>query len=146
MTKSKKIFLFLIILGSAIGFLNSAYIAVFENDLSAGQGCDIRGFDCGAVLSSQYSRFLGAPLSWWGAGYYLSLFFLAVMYFDLGGKRFLQLIEFWLWSGLAVSGFLIYLQAIVLKQFCFFCLISEIVMTVMFGSYLFFKLTKRLER
>ncbi|HCI05503.1 MAG: Vitamin K epoxide reductase [Parcubacteria group bacterium GW2011_GWC1_45_9] len=136
MTSKKQAFLGLtVIFGSLIGFLDSAYLAVFSSG-KTGVACDVSGFNCDAVLTSVYSRFLGLPLSWWGLAFYISLFFLAMAYFFLKKEMIFRLIGVWLWSGLAVSLILLYLQAFVLKAFCIYCLISETAVFLMAAGYL----------
>ncbi len=139
MAKKQGILIFLIIFGAAIGLLDSGYLSMLEFRNQTGVACDLGGFNCDAVLTSQYSRLLGIPLAYWGLAYYSALFFLAIVYLDLKNKKILQLIELWLWSGFAVSLILLYIQAFVLKAFCLYCLISEVVIFIMVLGYLTIK-------
>ena len=140
MSKKQSFFIFLIIFGAAIGLFDSGYLSMLEFRGQTGLACDLGGFNCDAVLTSQYSRFLNIPLAYWGLAYYSALFFLAIVYLDLRNRRILQLIELLLWSGFFVSLVLLYLQAFILRAFCLYCVISEVVVFSMILGYLILKL------
>lgn len=143
MAKKQEIFIFLIIFGAVIGLLDSGYLSMLELRGQTGAACDLGGFNCDAVLTSRYSKLFGIPLAYWGLAYYSALFFLAIVYLDLKNKKILQLIELWLWSGFAVSLILLYIQAFVLKAFCLYCLISEVVIFILLIGYLAIKFLSR---
>lgn len=137
---SKQIFFaILIILGSIIGLLDTGYLSLLEWQGKNSLACDVGGFNCNAVLTSQYSRFLGIPLAYCGLAYYLGLFVLAVIYLDLRHKKILQTIEFTLWVGFSISLVLLYLQAFTLKAFCLYCLVSEAAIFSMVLGFLIIK-------
>ena len=81
------------------------------------------GFDCGAVLSSQYAEIAGIPLAAFGVAAYFIAFSLAIL--AAFGNR-----QMWTLFGIQVtlmtfaSTYFVYLQAFVIKAFCQFCLIS----------------------
>ena len=139
MFKKERIFIFLVIFGAAVGLFDSGYLSMLELRGQTGTACDLGGFNCDAVLTSRYSKLLGIPLAYWGLAYYLGLFFLAIVYLDLKNKKILRLIEIWLWLGFAVSLILLYVQYFVLKAFCLYCLISEVVIFSMFFGFLILK-------
>ncbi len=143
MAKKQEIFIFLIIFGAVIGLLDSGYLSMLELRDQTGAACDLGGLNCDAVLTSRYSRLLGIPLAYWGLAYYSALFFLAIVYLDLKNRKILHLIELWLWSGFAVSLILFYIQAFVLKAFCLYCLISEVVIFILLIGYLAIKFLSR---
>lgn len=143
MAKKQEIFIFLIIFGAVIGLLDSGYLSMLELRGQTGAACDLGGLNCDAVLTSRYSRLLGIPLAYWGLAYYSALFFLAIVYLDLKNRKILHLIELWLWSGFAVSLILFYIQAFVLKAFCLYCLISEVVIFILLIGYLAIKFLSR---
>jgi len=105
-----------------------------------GAACDLGGFNCDAVLASRYSKLLGVPLAYWGLAYYLTLFFLAVVYLDFKHKIIFRMIEMAIFSGFFVSLILFYIQAFILKAFCIYCLISEVAVFAMVLGYLAMKL------
>ncbi|MEW5805695.1 MAG: vitamin K epoxide reductase family protein [Patescibacteria group bacterium] len=139
MAPKQKIFLGILVLGSLIGLLDTSYLAILQLKNNQYLSCDFWGFSCDKVLNSVYSKFLGIPLSFWGLGYYLTLFFGAAAYLSRQNKLILRLIELWVWLGAGVSLILVYLQAAVLKAFCLYCLISELVIFTMMISYLIIK-------
>ena len=73
----KRGILFLVIILSIVGILDTAYLT-FEHYANTIPRCaDVAFIDCGAVLRSTYSIVLGVPLTLIGLGYYLTNFFLA---------------------------------------------------------------------
>lgn len=73
--------------------------------------------DCGKVLSSSYSQFLGIPVAYLGLFYFLILLFL---YFKIS-KKLLFLISIF---ALIASVYLVYLQFFVLHAICIYCMVS----------------------
>lgn len=116
----------LVILGLIfLGLLDAAFLT-YEHYFVGIPPCHV-GFsliDCGQVLRSQYSVFLGIPLAVWGLGYYFSLL---VIYLYL--PKFSRAIII---VGLAVSAVLFYLQIGVIKSVCLYCLFSEMVILSLF--------------
>ncbi|MCL6096346.1 MAG: vitamin K epoxide reductase family protein [Patescibacteria group bacterium] len=113
-----------------IGFLDATYLTILHYQ-NAFPPCTVTG-GCEAVLTSQYSIILGVPISLFGA-----LFYLIIMTFSLAillHKRkiyahglFLAAI-----SGLFASAVLFFVQFFILKSFCQYCLLSEIISLAIF--------------
>jgi uncharacterized membrane protein len=143
MALKQKVFLGVVILGSIIGLIDASYLAILQIKGIDNSSCDFLGFKCNDVLNSIYSKFLGIPLSFWGVGYYLVLFLAAISYLSLKSKKILQLIELWLIAGVLVSLVLVYIQTVILKAFCLYCLVSEIIIFIVFISYLVVKKSKQ---
>jgi uncharacterized membrane protein len=82
--------------------------------------------DCNAVINSKYSKFLGIPVELLGLAYY-SFFTVAYTYI-LFSPAFTNRIEFILGAlaflGAGFSIYLISLQAMVIKEWCMWCLAS----------------------
>jgi uncharacterized membrane protein len=92
--------------------------------------CRITG-GCNDVLTSQYSKVLGVPLSTIGLLFYLTIFSLAVFH-AFGAADTLRWV-FWLaLPGLAISMALVGIQAFVLRAYCEYCLASAILETTIF--------------
>ena len=115
---------------SLIGFLDSTYLTIQH----------YRGFwlDCGpllecdAVLTSQYAVIGGIPLALLGALYYLAIFLLTVAYYDRKHRCILSIIANLTILGFLTSLILVYLQAFIIRAFCFYCLLSALSSTGLF--------------
>lgn len=137
----KRIIVYLIILLSIVGIIDTAYLT-YEHFNNTIPHCANTAFiDCGAVLKSDYSVVYGIPLTVIGLGYYLAIFFLTSLGL-LGKKRLaLSLVIGLSIGGFLFSGFLLYLQLIVIGAICLYCTLSGIVTTIIFLTS-FFGLTK----
>ncbi|HXK35040.1 MAG TPA: vitamin K epoxide reductase family protein [Candidatus Paceibacterota bacterium] len=97
------------------------------------------GFDCNAVVKSDYSRFLGIPVELIGTGYYTLVaigYFLGLFQILPPGFVFLLAV-----SSLIAFLFSLYLtaiQAFLLRQWCSWCLISAGLSTIIFLTIVFF--------
>jgi len=92
--------------------------------------CRITG-GCNDVLTSQYSKVAGIPLSTIGLVFYLTVFSLAV--FELFGAAATLRWVFWLaLPGLALSIVLVGIQAFVIRAYCEYCLASALLGTAIF--------------
>jgi uncharacterized membrane protein len=120
-----KIRRFAIALLAFIGMVDALYLSMKRN---AGPiPCHIT-HGCTDVLTSKYSAVAGIPLSWFGLGFYLMVFSLAVMkiFEDPANPMSfpLKLIFYLSGTGLIVSALLVGVQAFILKAFCEYCLLS----------------------
>lgn len=111
------------------GLIEAVYLTIHHYTAEA-VPCG-EGFDCGAVLSSQYAEIGGIPLAAFGAIAYFLAFSLAIL--AAFGNR-----KLWLIFGVQVSLmaltslYLIYLQAFVIHAFCQYCLISAAITFTLF--------------
>ncbi len=91
-------------------------------------------FDCGTVLNSAYSEIGGIPIAL--LGLITNLIMLGLLVLETRGQFFQQ-------NGLALlfgvnlfaflfSVYLVYLQAMVIKAYCIWCLSHELVITLLF--------------
>ena len=133
------IFLLGITLIGFIGFLDSVYLTA-KRFIGGPIPCFVFT-GCDTVAQSPYALLFGVPLSVIGIFYYLSVILLVVFYF--GTK---QQIAMKMFSLLSVVGFLasiyfIYLQAFVIKAFCFYCILSAVTSTTLFilGATIWFQ-------
>ncbi len=119
----KGVFEMIIIFALAIlGILDTGYLSYTH--LFGGQACG-HGSGCSFVLSSPYTRIFGVPLSTLGLGAYFCFAFLA-LYARATQKKAdaTQWIFYISLTGNLFAGYLIYLQAAVIKHWCPFCLLS----------------------
>jgi len=125
---------------SIVGLLDSIYLTV-EHLAGRSVRCTIvKG--CSEVLSSPYSSFRGIPLALIGAGAYFVVFSLATLAAS-GYKSAGKLLPIVVGIMFLMTLWLFYLQAVVIKAFCQFCLLSALV-TLMLTLLVF--LARRLER
>lgn len=132
LTKNRERQLGILIIGllGFVGFLDSVYLTILHYQ-HAIPPCSISN-GCETVLTSSYSEIYGIPISLLGAGFYASVIGLSLSLLTLnlnakwkmlnGKLLFLDAV-----AGFVVSAILIYIQFGILKAYCQYCVISEIV-------------------
>ena len=100
------------------------------------------GFDCGAVLNSQYAEIFGIPLAVFGAAAYFAAFSLAVLA-AFGNRLMWTLFGAQVSLMLVFTAWLVYLQAYVIEAYCQFCLLSAATTFVLFVIFLVSKISRR---
>lgn len=90
--------------------------------------------DCSTVTESKYSRMLGVRNEALGLGYYLAMLLGMAATFVLPEYAELIRTTVLVASAIAVlfSAYLVYLQLKVIKDYCFYCLISALVTVLLF--------------
>lgn len=113
---------------SLIGIADSIYLTV-EHLSGRSVRCTITS-GCSEVLSSPYASIRGLPLAGLGAVAYFVVFSLATL---AGfGYRFVgNLLTFVVAAMFLTTLWLLYLQALVIRHFCQFCLLSALVTTTL---------------
>jgi uncharacterized membrane protein len=109
---------------SLFGLADAIYLTI-EHITGQSVRCTIVA-GCSEVLSSSYAVVAGVPLGAIGAAAYFSVFSLATLAafgYRLAGSLLLLLVA----SMCLVTLWLIYLQALVIRAFCQFCLLSAAV-------------------
>lgn len=90
------------------------------------------GSGCAVVASSEYSRFLGLPLGYWGFAGYSLLFALGALSlvprWSSATVRIAWLVAL---AGTVASGVLMYLSFVVIQATCLWCLASAITMALL---------------
>lgn len=116
-----------------IGIFVSSYLALYKLGYLGIIQCSVGG--CETVQSSQYAIFLGVPVAVWGVGAYLALFLLALLGVQpaWAGERWVANGIFALAAaGVAFSSYLTYLEAFVIHAWCQWCVVSAILITLIF--------------
>ncbi len=93
------------------------------------------GSDCAAVIHSPYSTFLGIPVEMLGIVYYALVVIMHLALLASGGGRPETLVFFSILASAAAflfSGYLTFIQAVSLKQWCTWCLTSAALCVVIF--------------
>jgi uncharacterized membrane protein len=124
----------MIIAALALGGVGLAtYLSMYKLGMIGTLACTVG--QCETVNLSKYATFWGLPVAVWGLGFYLTLFAVA-----LAGTtdRFVDapwvshaLLALTGW-GVVFSAWLTYLELFVINAICMFCVISAILVTVIF--------------
>ena len=127
-TKSKY-FKPVILILSVLGFLLSVYLTYLHYTEGNTAFCS-QGSDCDVVRQSSYSSIFGIPVALLGAiGYVLIFWFTFVSITKKVRWLLLYIISL---SGFVFSLYLTYLEIFVIKAICPYCVVSAIIMTVIF--------------
>jgi uncharacterized membrane protein len=124
---------------SFAGMIDSLYLSLKRD--AGPVSCHITT-GCNDVLTSAYSELAGIPISWFGFGFYITAFSLAI--FALFGST--QPLKWLLWPATAafvISLGLVGIQAFVLEAYCEYCLASALLVTGIFGVSLWERLAER---
>ncbi len=108
---------------SFIGLADTAYLAYFAY-LNTVPGCALSG--CEQVLTSEYSKFFGVPLAYFGLVYYSYMLALSVLLAIDEHSRTLA------WAALVYTAvgvllsayFEFYIQGVLIGAYCLYCAIS----------------------
>ncbi|MFM7186478.1 MAG: vitamin K epoxide reductase family protein [Armatimonadota bacterium] len=102
-----------------------------------------RSGGCATVALSPYSRFpvgTGLPIAAWGTAGYIGLLILSIfrmLPLPMTATRLAQTLQgVGLFGGMGASLILMYIQAVVVRAFCKWCLASEVVMAFMLIVYI----------
>lgn len=116
-----------------VGLLVSTYLSMYKLGYLGEIQCTIGG--CEKVQTSRFADFLGLPVSVWGVGAYVTLLVLAMLGIQprFQRERWVALALFGVSAvGVAFSGYLTYLEAFVIHAWCQWCVISAILVTLIF--------------
>ncbi len=125
----------LVFIFSLLGLFISAFL-LYEYNISGPIVCPIGG-GCDAVRASQYSHFLGISIPVLGVIFYLGMALLSVVHSHQLPTKILAKLK--LLGALAGAGFgiyLTYLEAFVIKAYCFWCVASFIISLAILGIIL----------
>lgn len=118
---------------SLVGLLIATYLSMYKLGYLGVIQCTIGG--CEKVQTSRYADFLGLPVSLWGMGAYVTLLVLAMLGLQprYQGARWVALSLFGVSAiGVVFSGYLTFLEAFVIHAWCQWCVISAILVTLIF--------------
>jgi uncharacterized membrane protein len=113
-----------------LGFLDATYLTILHYK-NVFPPCTVTG-GCETVLTSQYSIVLGVPVSLLGSLFYLLVIFFALAVFLDKRKVFAHGLFLTALSGLFISAVLFFVQFFILRAFCQYCLLSEIISLAIF--------------
>ena len=121
----------IIMILSFIGIIDSIYLSYLHHLVDGGGGCptqNLPGLDCGVVLSSSQSKLLGFPVAWFGVLGFVGLFGLSLdRYLNMDLERTYYntiLLPVTGLIGTVFGIYLTYVEAVILEEYCPFCLIA----------------------
>lgn len=123
---------------SLLGLADALYLTI-EHVTGQSVKCTIIS-GCSAVLSSPYAVVAGIPLAALGAGAYFTVFSLAILTL-FGYPRVALVLRAIVITMFALSVWLIYLQAFVIREFCQYCLLSALITTALLVVTMFARRT-----
>lgn len=112
-----------------LGFIDAAYLTVHHYiaiplPCTIFKGCDI-------VTTSVYSTIGFVPVALAGALYYMSAFFLMLLYREFRLKALLYAVCALVGTALAASIWFLYVQGFILHSWCQYCVLSAIITTIL---------------
>jgi uncharacterized membrane protein len=123
-----------------LGFVDSLYLTIAHYK-NLTPPCTIHG--CEKVLTSTYSMLGPIPLALFGVLFYLAVIIVCLLILVEGKTQFLKFFHFTVLVGFFVSVVLFLIQALIIKAFCQYCLLSEVIsMGLLFLSLLKLKQDK----
>jgi uncharacterized membrane protein len=126
----KKIFITLIIL-SFLGFIDATYLTIVDYKHII-PPCTIT-HGCEKVLFSRFARIYGIPIALFGSIYFFTSIILNVLMIqhlkNIWIKRVFMLFNF---SGLITAIILLYLQFMVIRALCQYCMLTELILFLLF--------------
>lgn len=122
------------LVASILGLIDAGYLSYSKLN-SANLVCSKAIGDCNSVNASQWSTLAGIPIAYLGFAAYVALILLILF-----GKKikFIAAYADYLYFFITLVGFLFsayltYIEAFVLKTFCQWCLVSALMMTILFS-------------
>ena len=118
---------------SLAGIFVALYLLLYKLGMIGNLSCSVGS--CETVNSSKWATFLGLPVAGWGVAWYVAMFVLAVV---STGSRFAEsaLVSLVLLgvaaSGLIFSLYLTYLELFVIHAICQWCVVSAVIVTIIF--------------
>lgn len=129
-TKIKNWFIWIILISSFTGFLDSLYLflkKIFASPITCYvfEGCE-------SVTNSSYSSVFGIPFSFFGILFYLVVFFFSVAYFQTKSSKIIKPIFYLSVFGILFAAYLFVLQIFVIEAYCIYCIASAVTSTLIF--------------
>jgi uncharacterized membrane protein len=115
------------------GIFLSAYLALYKLGYIGVIACSIGS--CETVQTSRWATFLGMPVAVWGVGFYVTAFVVAMAGvqgpFADSPRPSVALVALSGW-GVLFSAWLTYLELFVIDAICMWCIVSAILVTIIF--------------
>ncbi|HEY0038817.1 MAG TPA: vitamin K epoxide reductase family protein [Longimicrobium sp.] len=116
-----------------IGLLVAAYLSMYKLGMLGVIQCQIGS--CEKVQTSPYAYFLGLPVAYYGVGAYIAILVVAMLGIQprFERERWVALALFGMSAvGVLFSAYLTYLEAAVIHAWCQWCVVSAVLITLIF--------------
>ncbi|HEX8320298.1 vitamin K epoxide reductase family protein [Longimicrobium sp.] len=116
-----------------IGLLVAAYLSMYKMGMLGVIQCQIGS--CEKVQTSQYAYFLGLPVAYYGVAAYVAILVVAMLGIQprFERERWVALALFGMSAvGVLFSAYLTYLEAAVIHAWCQWCVVSAVLITLIF--------------
>ena len=122
---------------SLVGIIVASYLTLYKMGIIGSLVCSSNAhISCETVNTSKYAFLMGAPVAAWGVAFYVTTFVVSMLSvqprFEYD-RRFaigMALLSGW---GVLFSAYLTYLELFVIHAICQWCVVSAILVTIMFG-------------
>lgn len=113
-----------------VGFLDATYLTLkhFRREIppcSIAEGCE-------QVLTSKYATLGPIPVALGGSVYYVVILLGLIAYLDSKNEKLLKVVSLATIAGLAASAYFFFLQAVIIKYWCQYCVGSIISSSLLF--------------
>lgn len=116
---------------SLLGLGVSVYLS-YEYEFAARVNCPIGGLACDTVRNSIYSKFLGVSVPFYGVAFYIVVAILSIILIEKTTRLVQRILWLSSFAGFIFSVYLTFLEAFVILAFCFWCVTSAIIATLIF--------------
>jgi len=115
------------------GIFIGLYLTLYKLGIIGELTCSVGS--CETVNTSKWAVFLGFPVAAWGIFFYVAVFVLALVGTSdrlADTKAISLLLSLWSTVGLLFSAWLTYLELAVIQAICIWCVVSAILVTLIF--------------
>ena len=116
-----------------VGLMVAAYLSMYKLGMLGVIQCQIGG--CEKVQTSQYAYFLGVPVAYYGVAAYVAILLVSIVGIlpRFVHERWVALALFAMSAvGVLFSAYLTYLEAAVIRAWCQWCVVSAVLITLIF--------------
>jgi uncharacterized membrane protein len=118
---------------SLAGIFVALYLLLYKLGMIGNLSCSVGS--CETVNSSKWATFLGLPVAGWGVAWYVAMFVLALV--STGARFEDSVVVSTVLLGVAATGlvfslYLTYLELFVIDAICQWCVVSAIIVTLIF--------------
>ena len=114
-----------------LGFLDAVYLTILHYK-NAFPPCTItRG--CETVLTSKFATVFNVPIALLGSLFYIAVIAVCILCYHHSKRVFSNAIFFISGVGVTASILLLYIQVVILKNICQYCVLSEVINFLIFG-------------